>query len=89
MLFDFDSNGSEEVLVGGNYFGVKPFMGRMDSFSGALIKDENNVILGHELGLQMTHKSVRHLNIITIQEQAYLLITYNNEKAEVYQINNN
>jgi len=54
-----------------------------------LIKDENNVILGHELGLQMTLKSVRHLNIITIQKQAYLLITYNNEKAEVYQINNN
>ena len=89
LKFDFDSNGSEEVLVGGNYFGVKPFMGRMDSFSGALIKDENNVILGHELGLQMTLKSVRHLNIITIQKQAYLLITYNNEKAEVYQINNN
>ena len=88
LKFDFNSDGTEEVLVGGNYFGVKPFMGRMDSFSGALIKDENNVILGHDLGLQMTHKSVRHLNIITLGEQAYLLITYNNEKAEVYQINN-
>ncbi len=75
LKFDFNSDGTEEVLAGGNYFGVKPFMGRMDSFSGALIKDENNVILGHDLGLQMTHKSVRHLNIITLGEQAYLLIT--------------
>jgi hypothetical protein len=88
LKFDFNLDGRNEILAGGNYLGVKPLMGRMDSFAGALISNENNVILGQDLGLHMAHKSVRHLNIITLNEQAYLLITYNNEKAEVYQINN-
>ena len=42
--YDFDGDGAAEVLVGGNYFGIKPFHGRFDSFSGALIKNQNNVI---------------------------------------------
>ncbi len=86
LAHDFDSDGKEEVLIAGNYFGVKPFQGRFDSFSGALIKDENNVILGSEIGLYLAQKSVRDLNVITLGEQEYVLVTINNGKAEVYKI---
>ena len=86
LKHDFDTDGNEEVLVGGNYFGVKPFMGRFDSFTGALIKDEVNTLFGHEIGLEMAHKSVRHLNVLKMGKKTYLLITYNNDKAEVYKI---
>jgi len=81
-------NGSEEVLVAGNYFGVQPFHGRFDSFAGALIKNEKDFQLGNKIGLDFTEKSVRHLNIITLQNKPYLLVTINNDKAQVYELKN-
>ncbi len=83
---DFDGDGKDEVLAAGNYFGVKPFHGRFDSFPGALIKSEKSVILGNRIGLELALKSVRHLNIITIKGQSYLLVTINNDKVQVYQL---
>ncbi|MDX1314593.1 MAG: hypothetical protein R3356_03750, partial [Eudoraea sp.] len=85
LSYDFDGDGSEEVLAGGNYFGVKPYHGRFGSFSGAMIDGENDVILGHEMGMDLSQKSVRHFHIIQMNGQPYLLVTFNNEKAEVYQ----
>jgi hypothetical protein len=86
--YDFDGDGTEEVLAAGNYFGVKPFHGRLGAFSGAMIKGENNVILGDQLGLDLAQRSIRHLNFLTIRNQPYLLATYNNEKVQLYQIVN-
>lgn len=85
--FDFDGDGVEEVLSAGNYFGVKPFHGRLDSFSGALIKDAQTMIPAHELGLDFAQKSIRHLNIIRLNNKNYLLATFNNRAAEVYSLN--
>ncbi len=83
---DFDGDGKEEILAGGNYFGVKPYQGRFDSFPGALINDKNNVILGSRIGLNLSQKSIRHLNIIDHNNQSYLLVTVNNDSAQVYRI---
>ena len=88
LKFDFDGDGSEEVLAAGNYFGVKPYHGRLGSFSGAMIKDKNNVILGDEIGLDFSQKSIRHLNIINFNNRPYLIATFNNEKVQVYQLIN-
>lgn len=81
---DFDADGTTEALAAGNYFGVKPYHGRFGSFGGAMIKGKNDVILGADLGLELMRKSARDLNIITVNNQPYLLITYNDAKAEVY-----
>ncbi|WP_367180408.1 FG-GAP-like repeat-containing protein [uncultured Muriicola sp.] len=86
--YDFDGDGTEEVLAAGNYFGVKPYHGRLGAFAGAMIKGKNNVILGDQLGLDLAQRSIRHLNILTIHNQPYLLATYNNEKVQLYQIVN-
>ncbi len=88
LKYDFDGDGSEEVLAAGNYFGVKPYHGRLGSFSGAMIKGKNNVILGDEIGLDFSHKSIRHLNIINFNNRPYLIATFNNEKVQVYQLIN-
>jgi len=85
---DFNNDGRDDILAAGNYFGVKPYHGRFDSFSGALITSENDVILGDEIGLNLTHKSVRHLNLITLNTKSYLLVTINNNDAEVYRLIN-
>ncbi|RMB58565.1 hypothetical protein EAX61_09700 [Dokdonia sinensis] len=84
--FDFDGDGKDEVLAGGNYFGVKPYHGRFDSFSGALINTETDIISGHRLGLDFAQKSLRHLNIINVKKQPYLLATFNNDSSQVYRL---
>jgi len=86
LAYDFDQDGVEEVLATGNFFGVKPYHGRFGSFPGAMIKNKNDVILGHEMGLDLSQKSTRHLNIITLNNQPYLLVTFNNDKARVYEL---
>ncbi|AOW21545.1 VCBS repeat-containing protein [Urechidicola croceus] len=86
LKYDFDNNGQNEVLVAGNYFGTKPFHGRLDSFSGALIKNENEILLGSDFGLDLSKKSIRSLNVLNFNSNSYLLITIHNDKAEVYQI---
>jgi len=89
LRYDFDGDGKEEVLAAGNYFGVKPYHGRLGAFAGAMIKNKNNVILGDRLGLDFAQKSIRHLNILTYNKQPYLLATFNNEEAILYQLINN
>lgn len=88
LSFDFNGDGSAEILVAGNYFGVTPFHGRFDSFPGALITNENDIILGDDLGLELTQKSVRHLNAFKVHDKTYLLITLNDDKAQVYRVIN-
>lgn len=87
LVDDFDGDGKSEVLLGGNYFGVKPYHGRLDSFPGALLKSENEITLGNQLGLDFTKKSIRHLQTISINNQKYLLAVFNNDKLQVYKIN--
>ena len=86
LEYDFDKDGNTEILAAGNYFGIKPYHGRLDSFSGALIKDKNDVILGNSLGLELELKSVRHLNMVDLNGKTYLLVTFNNDKAQVYRL---
>jgi hypothetical protein len=86
--YDFDSDGKEDVLAGGNYFGVTPFHGRFDSFPGALIKNENNIILGNKIGLDFSGKAIKQIHIITLKGKPYLLVTINNDKAQVYELVN-
>ncbi len=83
---DFDGDGKEEVFAAGNYFGVSPYHSRFDGFSGALIKDQKTIYLGNQIGIDLTQKAVRHLDILTLNGKKYLLVTINNKKAEVYEL---
>ncbi|KIA87843.1 VCBS repeat-containing protein [Flavobacterium sp. AED] len=83
---NFDSDKKEEVFAAGNYFGVSPYHSRFDGFSGALIKNEKTIYLGNQIGIDLTQKAVKHLDIINFNGKKYLLITINNNKAEVYKM---
>ena len=76
----------EEVFAAGNYFGVTPYHSRFDGFAGALIKDEKTIYLGNQVGIDLTQKAVRHLDIIDFNKKKYVLVTINNKKAEVYEL---
>ena len=85
---DFDGDGKDEVLLGGNYFGIQPVHGRFGSFAGALIKSESDILKGDEIGLRFLDKSVRNFRIITIRNEKYLLVAINNSSAQIYKLNN-
>lgn len=86
LKFDFNHDGKEEVLVGGNYFGVTPYHGRFGSLSGNIVTSEGEILEGNKLGLSFTQKSVRGLDIVNFQGSVYLLVTYNDEEHEIYQL---
>ena len=88
LNFDFDKDGKEEVLAGGNYFGVKPYHGRYDSFPGAIIYNKDSIVLTPALGLNLLSKAVTQLNQITVKDQNYLIVTINNNEAELYKLKN-
>ncbi|WP_405205040.1 VCBS repeat-containing protein [Aquimarina sp. LLG6339-5] len=86
LKYDFNKDGTEEVLLAGNYFGVIPYHGRFDGFAGAIIGKDALIIKAQELGINLSQKSVRGLNIINFVNKDYLLITLNNGKAEIYEM---
>lgn len=83
---DFDGDGKAEVFTAGNYFGVTPYHSRFDGFSGALIKSEKKFYLGNQIGIDLSQKAVRHLDVLPFNGKQYLLVTINNKKAEVYEL---
>ncbi len=86
LKYDFNKDGKEEVFMAGNYFGMIPYHGRFDGFAGAIMKEDTSVIEARELGINLSQKSVRGLNIINFVNKDYLLITLNNGKAEIHEI---
>lgn len=83
---DFMGDAKPEVFAAGNYFGVSPYQSRFDGFAGALIQDQKTMLMGEAIGIDLTQKAVRHLDIITVNNLKYMLVTINNKPAEVYQI---
>lgn len=83
---DFVGDSKPEVFVAGNYFGVSPYQSRFDGFAGALIQDQKTILMGESIGIDLTQKAVRHLDIITVNNQKYMLVTINNKPTEVYQL---
>ena len=65
---------------------LHPFMGDSTLFQGAIIIDEEQVILGNKIGLDFSLKAVKKLDIIKVNNKPYVLATINNDKAQVYQL---
>lgn len=86
LSYDFNNDGEQEVLVGGNYFGVTPYHGRFDALGGAIIRNKDNILNSSEIGLNLSQKSVKDFSVIEIQKDKYLLVTLNNAKVELYKI---
>ncbi|MGA6925543.1 MAG: VCBS repeat-containing protein, partial [Desulfosarcina sp.] len=83
---DFNKDNQEEVLVAGNYFGVTPYHGRFDALAGNIITKNGEILEGIEIGLNLTQKSVRSLDIISISGNDYLMVSLNNGKPEFYKL---
>jgi len=88
LKFDFDNDGQQEILTAGNIFGVIPFHGRFDANAGIIIGKNEQIVSANDLGLNLTGKMVKGLNIIVIENKKHLLITIHDSKPELYHLNN-
>ncbi len=88
LKYDFDADGTKEVLAAGNFLGLKPFHGRLGAFPGAIISKNDGVMLGNEIGLDLLNKEVRNANIIHFNNQPYLLISYKDGYIDTYSFPN-
>lgn len=86
IAYDFDHDGIDELLLGGNYFGVQPFHGRLGSFGGCILKKDGKILNGTDMGLDLINSSVRQMNVINVKESKFLLITINDGKSQLYKI---
>ncbi|MDR5590013.1 VCBS repeat-containing protein [Christiangramia sp. SM2212] len=85
LSYDFNNDGKNEVLIGGNYFGVTPYHGRFDALGGSLMLNENKILDSDQIQLNLSQKSVKDFSIIQIDNKSYLIITINNSKIEIYE----
>ena len=83
---DFNKDKKQEVLVGGNYFGVTPYHGRFDGLAGNLITSDGIILEGNELGLNLAQKVVRGLDIVHLNDTDILMVTFNDDKPAFYEI---
>lgn len=79
-------DGKDQILCGGNYFGVKPYHGRFDGFSGAVITSESDIKLGNTMGLDFFNKAVTNLETITVNNNKFLIAVIHNEDVQIYKI---
>ncbi len=87
LKYDFNGDGEEEVLIGGNYFGVTPYHGKFGAMAGAIIKKGGKMLNSKEIGLNFTQKAVKDFSVINIRNRPYLLVTFNNAPVELYTLN--
>ena len=86
LKYDFNADGNDDILLAGNYFGVTPYHGKFDSFSGAIIQNNGEVISAQNAGVNFSGKAVKGLNIIKFKSTKYLLVTINNDEIQIYEL---
>ncbi|MDN3593817.1 VCBS repeat-containing protein [Zunongwangia endophytica] len=87
LEYDFNKDDKTEVLIGGNYFGTIPYHGKFDQLAGIMLQSVDTYIEAKDLGINFTQKALINLDILNFENQDYLLVTFNNDKPEIYKLN--
>lgn len=85
-IVDLTKDGNKELLLAGNYFGLQPYHGRLGSFAGGAITNQNQILNAQDLGINFFNKAVVGLETFTFQGQTYLLVLINNDNLLLYKI---
>lgn len=81
-ILDFDNDGNQDIILGGNLYKVKPEAGRYDASYGILLKGDGNgnfkSVSSTESGLALDGE-VRDFTFITVNGQKVLMVARNND----------
>ncbi|MEQ8474500.1 MAG: VCBS repeat-containing protein [Marinoscillum sp.] len=80
-----DTENIEYVVCGGNYFGVSPYHGRFDGFSGAVFHGKE-ILIGSDVGLNFFNKSITQIKSIQVDGRQILLAFVNNDRVQAYEV---
>jgi len=86
MPIDLNKNGLKELVIGGNYFGVKPYHGRFGSFAGGALTQNGQKLTAEEIGVNFYNKAVVNFNLLNFKMEEYLMVTYNDDTLELYKL---
>ncbi|MBT8231987.1 MAG: VCBS repeat-containing protein [Saprospiraceae bacterium] len=90
VVYDFNKDGIKDVLLGGNFDGAKPEVGRYDANYGVLLlgtKDGKFQYLDNSQSGLMMEGEVRDMAIINISGKDMLVAARNNDTALIFEIN--
>ena len=88
LIDDFNGDGSADVLLGGNFFGVEPEMGRYDAGYGTLLSGDGNggftPVKQQKSGF-IVKGEVRALkNVQTVRGESLIFVARNNDTMQVF-----
>ncbi|RRO13871.1 VCBS repeat-containing protein [Flavobacteriaceae bacterium 14752] len=83
---DLNKNGVKELLIGGNYFGIKPYHGRFGSFAGGALQQNGQFLTAEDIGVNFFNKAVVNFDVLNFEKEKYLMVTYNNDAIELYKL---
>jgi hypothetical protein len=90
LIRDFDGDGHQDIILGGNLYGVKPEIGRFDSSYGLLLKGDGKAnftpLPAQQSGLRLEGE-VRDFQLLKVQGKELLLVARNNEPMQVFEWN--
>lgn len=86
-LHDFNNDGLDDILLGGNDFGFTPQFSRQDACNGTLLVNNGNGDFSFEDNTGIHLKgALKQFQQITFQGESYLICLLNDEKPKVYKI---
>jgi hypothetical protein len=91
-IFDFDGDKNQDIVLGGNLFGVKPEVGRYDGSYGTFLRGKGDgtfeSISGTQSGLHWEGE-VRDVAVMQVgpNKKTVLLISRNNSSMLTYELN--
>ena len=87
---DFDGDKKLDIILGGNFYGVKPEIGRFDSSYGLFLKGDGkggfSSIPARQSGFRLEGE-VRDFQVIKIKGKEVLLVARNNEPLQLFEWN--
>jgi hypothetical protein len=83
---DLTGDGNNELLFGGNYFGLKPFHGRLGSFSGGALTPNGKILDDKKTGLNFFNKAVVNFATLNFKDHQFLIVVYNDKPIEIYKL---
>ncbi|MBP9924895.1 MAG: VCBS repeat-containing protein [Cyclobacteriaceae bacterium] len=88
-IADFDSDGNLDIVLGGNFYGSKPEMGRYDASTGLLLKGNGDCtfvpVKGEQSGINIDGE-VRDMSVLKTATGSILVVARNNDSILAYKI---
>ncbi len=87
LVEDFDGDGHTDVLLGGNFFGARPEVGRYDACYGVWLRGDGQgnfqAVTSKDTGFRIVGE-VRDLAVLRTRQGPMVLVARNNDRMQIF-----